>query len=320
MTVQQRKMTAAAGFAIFVLAQTSAQVVAQWNFNSPLLPGGPQNYGPDPYLPATIAPGFSTGGLRRGNGVSANQYSGMKNAWGGYRFTNATESAAVSSESYFYFSLTNGTASPLPVTGIQTTLYKSSSGPTSAQWQYCLDGGTWQDIGGIISLPSGNSLYPYDRSWPAVNVSASSFILFRLMAWGGTATGQARGTFYFDGSHHGSMRTLTVLTTADTGILPHPDMDDPHSSLVNVPVTAITVSPDNVATLEWEPLNGAFTYFIYGKCSLTDEEAFWTGISVETPNVSNGKMSADFTLGDGSHTDYRFFTMRALEKSPDPAH
>ena len=225
MHTQLKKIVAVAGLVALALTGADAQVVAQWNFNSPALPGGLRNYGPDAYLPATIAPGFSTDGLTRGSGVVTNQYSGMAKAWGGYHFAESSPAAAATGGDYYAFSLSRDTAAPLSVKGIKTTLYRSNTGPTNALWQYRLAGAAnWQDMGGTVNLAGSGSvsvLCDLDTSGIAGLQNIASSVTFRLVAWGGGGSSGTYpyGTLYFDGQR--TRPTFTVYGTVNA-VIPEP--------------------------------------------------------------------------------------------------
>jgi len=100
-----------------------------------------------------------------------------------------------------------------------------------------------------------------------------------------------------------------VYPTAPDVIVP-PITDE---RLVPVFITAINVSSDDVATLTWQPLENAVAYFVYCKRDLRDTT--WEGLLMKTPRATADDMLTEEVLAeDGSHTEYRFFTMRALVK------
>jgi hypothetical protein len=177
----------------------NAAVLLGWDFST--LTGGSGNFGATPYVPGTIDSDVSAVGLTRNHALGTG--SGAANAWGANNFNIVTpsEASAITASNFFTFSITPDPLIEMSFDSIGAyNIRRSSSGPTTGQWQYQIGAGSFVDIGsditwGTTTTSAGNAQSLIDLSGISALQSVTDTVTFRLIAWGATTTG---GTFYFN--------------------------------------------------------------------------------------------------------------------------
>ena len=194
----------------FGLTGWGAQL-AKWDFSG--LPGGSGNFGPNPMTVTTNDANVTVGGLTRGSGVGTSG-TGAAKAWGGNRFTTASEADAIAGNTFATFTITANSGYALSLSDIPIyNIRHSATGPTNGIWQYQVGSGSFVDIGGAIAWGTNTTSAGNDQSAITLsgisalqNVPAGSVVTFRMVSWGGTST---NGTWYFNDQTSGS-RDLIV--------------------------------------------------------------------------------------------------------------
>jgi DNA/RNA endonuclease G (NUC1) len=157
-------------------------------------------YGPSPFAATTADAMVAAGGLKRGGGVTTTG-TAAAGTWGGTGFDGAATLAdAIARDDHISFTVTP--AAPLSFTQFPAhNLRRSSTGPSTAQWQYCIGSGPFVSLGSTISLSgttsSGNSQPAIDLSTVSdlQVVPSGTIVTFRLVLYGATSSG---GTFYIN--------------------------------------------------------------------------------------------------------------------------
>ncbi len=156
---------------------------------------GLTNYGPSPYGPSTNAVGFLSDGWTRGTGITTGGTAGL-NAWGGNGMISTSASAAITAQDIVSFTGTVPSGKVLYSKAFRPyNIRVSSSGATSGQWQYRINGGAFVDLGPVVSwgnnfTSSGNMQSEITLS----NISAlqglasGTSVTFRIILWGATTT------------------------------------------------------------------------------------------------------------------------------------
>ena len=157
-------------------------------------------YGPSPFAATTTDALVTVGGLTRGGGVTT-AGTAASGAWGGTGFDGtATLADAIARDDHLSFSVSP--TAPLSFTQIPAhNLRRSSTGPSTAQWQYRVGSGPFVSFGSAIILSgttsSGNLQPAIDLS--SVSdlqvVQAGTTVTFRLVLYGASSSG---GTFYIN--------------------------------------------------------------------------------------------------------------------------
>lgn len=160
-------------------------------------------YGPSPYGANNVSPGVTTTGLFRGSGILTNSGSGASNAWGGINMNEASAAAAATANDFFVFTIVPSAGSTVTLTSIEPyNIRRSSTGPTTGQWQYQINSGSFINIGSPITW-GGTTTAPGNNQ-SAINLSgitdlsgvqAPNTITIRLLMFGGSA---ATGTGYIN--------------------------------------------------------------------------------------------------------------------------
>ena len=172
--------------ALTVLAATGwgQSTIVGWDFN------GLSNYGSSPQAPGTTAANVTATGLARsglGTGGTA-----ASNAWGGTG--NGSASFTVKANTGYTLSLTQISA---------YNVRRSSSGATTGQWAYSLDGSAFVNIGSAIAwgnVTSGTGGNPQtDISLSGIsalqNLSSTTTVTFRVTLTGASS---GSGTWYLN--------------------------------------------------------------------------------------------------------------------------
>jgi hypothetical protein len=196
----------------------STGLLAGWDVS------GQTNFGPSPLPPTTNAANLSIVGLTRGSGVSTNVTAAAR-AWGGNGFASSTSAAAIAASQSATFSIAANTGYRVSYGTISKFDYRhSSSGATNGLLQYQIGSGSFSDIATfsyVSSSTSGGSISPIDLSGIQAlqNVGAGTNVTFRIVNWGGTASG---GTWYIydvanssapDFAIQGTVAPVTVTIT-----------------------------------------------------------------------------------------------------------
>jgi hypothetical protein len=182
----------------------SQETIVGWDFANGSYPGGSGNYGPSPAAANTIAPNITSTGLTRSGFTTIN--SGAANAWGGTG-GNGSASFTVKANTGFTLSLAQISA---------YNVRRSSSGATTGQWAYSLDGTNFVDIGTAITWGStttnaGNAqtAIPLSGISTLQNLPASTTVTFRVTASGASGT----GTWYLNNFQTGDDFVVTGTVT-----------------------------------------------------------------------------------------------------------
>lgn len=207
---------------VFIAPFASAAVLAGWDFDP--LTGGANNFGTSPLTATTAASGVTIGGLTRGSGIGTTG-TGAGNAWGGMDFTTTSPSfaTALAASEYVTFTLTADAGKTVSLSDIGAyNIRRSSSGPTTGQWQYQVGAGAFSDIGtaitwGTTTTSAGNSKASIDLSAITAlqDVTAGTVITIRLVTWG--ASGSA-GTFYLNDPSNTPGDDFTLNGTVTTPV------------------------------------------------------------------------------------------------------
>jgi hypothetical protein len=174
---------------------------ASWELSG--MPGGTNNFGTSP-LAGTVSQ-ITAASLTRGSGISTTG-TGSQYAWGGTGFSTSasTSAAAVTSNQFFNFTLTLPSSAMFSFTKISAhNIRRSTTGPTTIQWQYSINGGAFTDIGsaisaGAVTSATGNPMVEVTLSSVSAlqNLSTSTTsVVFRMVMYGATNIG---GTFYLN--------------------------------------------------------------------------------------------------------------------------
>lgn len=161
------------------------------------------NYGASPFSPNGTSQ-ITSASLTRGTGVSTSSGSPAASAWGGTDFNTSASSTAtaISSNEFFTFTLNLPSSAVFSFTKISAyNIRRSSSGPTTFQWQYSINGGAFIDIGsainaGAITTGAGNPMSEVTLSSITAlqNLpTTTTSVVFRIVPYGAT---NASGTFY----------------------------------------------------------------------------------------------------------------------------
>ncbi len=203
------------GFVRPTLAQTDT--LATWELTGLLVPApSPVNWGPSPLPAQVVSPAISVNGWTRGAGVLftaagvATTGSPAGNAWGGNGWDGFTPSGAGSIDSaisrgdFVSISFDVVAGQTVSFTGIPAyNIRRSSSGPTTGQWQYSTNpNGTFINIGspitwGTVTTGTGNPQPAIDLSTISdlQNLGGGTTITFRIVNTGASSSG---GTWYIN--------------------------------------------------------------------------------------------------------------------------
>ncbi|HLP25773.1 MAG TPA: PEP-CTERM sorting domain-containing protein [Acidobacteriota bacterium] len=183
------RQTLAFGVAL-IAAFANGQIVS-WDFNTATGSEASANA-------TTNNASLATSTLSRGGGISA---TALENSFNSTGFTNgaASLSAAVSNNDYITFSIAPQAGFQVSIATLDAVFRRTSTGPTSFQWQYSLDAfataGT--NIGDTISFTSTvtNGVAQTQISLSGVTQlqSITGTAVFRLYAWGATGGNFALG-------------------------------------------------------------------------------------------------------------------------------
>jgi hypothetical protein len=160
---------------------------------------GQSNFGTQGLSAGTVMTGVTNSqGLTRGSGVTTNN-TAASNTWGGNGWAS-TSSAGLSGNKFVTFGLTVGAGATLSLTSLELYYRRSSTGPTSAYWDYQVNGGAWTSIGTFANAfpstsTSGAQMTQLNLGTVAglQNLPAGSVVTIRLAPYGATSSA---GTWY----------------------------------------------------------------------------------------------------------------------------
>ena len=131
-------------------------------------------------------------GLTRGSGLTA---SSTSNCWGATSFNTATSSStAISNSDFTTFSIVADAGYKMSLTSIPSyNIRRSSSGPTSGQWQYKAGTGSYVDLGSVITW--GSTTSSAGNTQAAITLSGITAlqdidsVTFRIVPYNASGTG-----------------------------------------------------------------------------------------------------------------------------------
>ncbi len=192
----------------------------EWHSSSDFANGG---WGASPFAPLNTGTGVtSVLGLTRGSGVGTSG-TGAARGWGGTNWSGASLDAAVSGNQFFTFGFTVGGGYTVSLTSLNEPAYRhSGTGPTSGEFQYSINGGSFTNII-ALSYPSTSSSgaalsqSPVDLSSISdlQNIPTGTVVTFRQVNWGGASAGS--WYLYDQTSTANSVDDLSILGTAFSG-------------------------------------------------------------------------------------------------------
>ncbi|MDR1698699.1 MAG: InlB B-repeat-containing protein, partial [Prevotellaceae bacterium] len=211
------------------------------------------NSGCTALAPSPTAANVTVGSLTAGTGMKL-PGSPAGNAWGGVSSIVGSMAEAEAANYYATFTVKANAGYKVSLQEIgKYNIRRSSTGASTGQWQYSLNGGAFTNIGSAITWGgttsgSGNEQAAIDLSSIAAlqNVADNTTITIRLVIWGNTGTG---GTWYFNAG--GTTKTLTVNGTVESGgpILPDytitANANNTSLGTVSVNNNIITASPNS---------------------------------------------------------------------------
>lgn len=151
--------------------------------------------GPSTFSQLPSGTGVTFSQWNRGAGINA---STATNTYISKSFASNTSFAQASdSNDYVYFIVSIDPLYIFTLNSISWATQRSSTGPTTAQWQYAVGGGSFQDIDGAKDLSAGGSVAQTVTITPAIPIvinggTSGESAVFRVVAWGASAGG---GTF-----------------------------------------------------------------------------------------------------------------------------
>jgi len=214
--------------ALATFDQVQAAVISQWSLNNTtndgLLPGGTDNFGPSPFNPTLKDSNVTVGGWRRGSGV-ASRGTGAASGWGGTGWSRSDLAAAAGASQFVRLTAKANAGFELSLSDIAAyNVRRSSSSPTTGQWQYSTNGTTFTNIGSAITwgsngTSSGNSqsLISLSGITALQNVPDTTTVTFRVVNWGASSVS---GAWYFNGA--GSTAEEQFLTVNGAVAVPEP--------------------------------------------------------------------------------------------------
>ena len=178
--------------------QTSSLV--QWDFYNL---GGSTTWPPSPYNPSYFNPNIEVGGLKRSSMLTTTN-TAANNAWGASGWSLSSNLAnAINDSSFITFSIKPKSGYILVLDSINPyNVRGSSTGPTTGQWQYKINSGSFANLGSSITwgsntTSSGNTKQKIDFTSISQlrNISSTDTVTFRIVNWGSSGS---TGTWYFN--------------------------------------------------------------------------------------------------------------------------
>ncbi len=260
---------------ITVLNADAPAIFAAWEVN------GLSNFGPSPFAATTVGANVTAVGLTRGPGIGISGTAG-NSAWGGSNWAGQADLAsAVTAGAFVTFSVTGAPGYTFSLYSISPyNIRRSSSGPTTGQWQYNLNDGEYVNIGspitwGSVTNASGNPQAELMLATiPALqNLPGGTKVGFRLVNYGASGT----GTWYINNlATAGNDLVVNGVITAD-----NPDAPTITASTTSLP--ALTPTP--------EGLPSAAQSFTVSASNLT------TGITINAPTGFEVSVTPGGTTG-----------------------
>lgn len=184
--------------------------------------GGAGNFGPSPWAASTTDANLTVGGLTKGSGVGSTG-TGAANGWGGTDFNSTSLANAITAGKYVTFTITAKTGYKFSISSIEKyNIRRSSSGPTTGQWQYQIGTGSFVNIGSAITWGSGTSNSGNEQAaidlsgiTDLQNLSSGTTVTFRIVNYGASGT----GSWYINGHANATSKTLTIKGTVVTSSL-----------------------------------------------------------------------------------------------------
>jgi DNA/RNA endonuclease G (NUC1) len=178
-----------------VAAGVNVVPLLAWEFT------GLSNFGSSPLAATTTNASATTTGLVRGPGLTVAGSAGS-DAWGANGFTSALADA-ISDGDQVEFDVSSPTGAWMTFTQIPAyNVRRSSTGPTTGQWQYRVGTGAFHNIGspitwGSVTTSAGNLQSAIDLSSISdlALVPPGTTTTFRLINYGATSS---NGNFYFN--------------------------------------------------------------------------------------------------------------------------
>ena len=218
----------------FLGSAQGTDTLATWELTGINVPApNPVNWGPSPLPAQNVSSALTTPGWTRGSGVLltaagvATTGSPAGNAWGGNGWDAYTTGGAgnfdstVSRGDFVTIAFTVASGATVSFTSIPAhNIRRSSSGPSSGQWQYSLGAsGTFVNIGtpvtwGTVTTGSGNPQPALDLSTISdlQSITGGTTVTFRIVNMGATSSG---GTWYLNQVTSG--RDITFMGTTGGG-------------------------------------------------------------------------------------------------------
>lgn len=270
-------------------AQT--ETLAEW---TPVTVLATDSYGVSPFTASTTADNLVIGGLTRGSGIGTTSGTPAANAWGGTGFSATSAVEAVDENEFVTFTITADTGYTFSIESIEPyNIRRSAAGPTTGQWQYQVDSGTFTDIGsaitwGTTTSNSGNNQTAIDLSGISdlQDIEADTTVTFRLLLWGASGTG---GTWYFNGHNNATNKTLTVLGSVE---------EESSTPTLGCEI-AVTISWEDYADVtNWRLLDANGNVAIQGGVDWDDEFYDYNSSSTKTHIVANPPYTLEITIDD----------------------
>lgn len=205
---------------LFLSTKSNAQIIG-WQFGNPASTGSEVSYDA-----TTINSNLNTSVLSRGAGITA---SALARGFSSSNFSvSGTKANAVSTNQFYTFSITPKTNFKVSLSTLNATLRRSSTGSNAYIWMYSINGTTFNEIGSDVSFTStsdGVAQPQIDLSGITAlqNVTANT-IIFRLYAWGASASGGSFAVGRYAASN--TTNSLAVGGTVISSISTNADLSD----------------------------------------------------------------------------------------------
>jgi len=287
-------------------------VLAGWDFSTQA--GGPGLYGTSPLSVNTNNTNVTIGSLTRGSGFGTMTGTAAAAAWGATNFTAAgTLDGEITANKYYSFTITPNTGKLVSLVNIAPyNIRRSSSGPTTGQWQYQINNGSFVNIGSAITWgsgtsSSGNAQTAIDLTGIAdlTSVPSTSVITIRLVSYGASGTG---GTNYL--KDLGNLTENDLIVNGFVSQVPAPSITSSLTANGTVGssftyATAATNSPSSYAAtglpsgLSINTSTGAIsgTPTTVGSSSVTLSATNATGTDTKTLVITVGQGTQAITFG-----------------------
>jgi hypothetical protein len=274
--------------------------LAGWDFS------GYTSAGSSPQSPTTSGSNISIGGLTRGSALGTSG-SPAGNAWGtSVSVTSPTDfSTAITANSFFSFTLKANSGYTLSLNEISAyNVRRSTTGPTSGQWQYSVDGSNFANIGSTITW--GSTTTASGNSQTSISLSAISSlqslgsaitVTFRCVFWGATGTA---GGWYLNNFQSGNdfVITGTVASAATAPSAPTIASITPGNGQLTVNFTAGSDGGSAITNYKFSTDDGS-NWTAVSPAS-TSSPVVITGLTNGT--VYNVQIRAVNAVGDGAAT------------------